>query len=124
MKLLAWTEQLPRKISERNLALGLTGKLLFMFFLGTQFSHVLVKYSYGLLLAGIFILVSAFIEYYAYWHHKKSLSFAVLVWGTIGVYLLILFFGIQSPQIPYKLVLLLLSVLLLIPANVDLLRKK
>ena len=124
MKLMSWMEQLTRRVSERNLVLALTGKLLLIFFLGTQFSPVLMKYRYGLLVAGIFIMVSSFIEYSVYWHHRKSLSFAVLVWGTIGVYLLVLYFGIQSPQIPYKLVLLPLSVLLLIPANVDLARKK
>ena len=122
MKFFTWHEKLVRKVTERNLNLVITGKLLITFSLGTIFSITLVRYGYFILVAATFILMQYLITNFMQWFRGGKVSYGFHVFGFLGLFLLVLFLGIQSPQVPFKIYILIIGLILTIPAYVNILK--
>ena len=105
-----------KNLTERQLNMGILGLVLAVLALGSMFSIDLVGYAYYVLIAATIILVNYVSDSIV---HKKVRH----LWGFIGMLLLVLFFGIQTPQAPFKIYILILGVILTIPALFNVVRK-
>lgn len=111
-----WHKRIVKRISERNFRIAFLGRALILFSLGSMFSMELVRYGYFIL------IVSAFILYYYvkknFMNSLKNLKteYKINVIGLIGLSLLFLFFGIQSPQMLFKKYILVLGIVAVLPA--------
>jgi hypothetical protein len=108
------------RIKSSSLSYLVFSKFLIILVIGSYFSIELVKYGYFILLVGVLVVfhsaLSGFLDYKEHIftkYYKRLINF-------IGVALLVLYFGIQSPQIPFKIVFLVIGLLLMIPAIRDL----
>jgi hypothetical protein len=109
------------KISSKSLSYLIFSKFLIILVIGSYFSIELVKYGYFILLIGVLVVfhsaLSSFLDYKEHIfakYYKRLINF-------VGVALLVLFFGVQSPQIPFKIFFLIIGLLLMVPAIRDLL---
>ena len=123
MKFWKWLEKMMRKISRRNFLLGLAADLLIMLSLGALFRVKLVIYALPLLLLITLFLLNFFIGAFSRWYDKKKSSLKDLFLGLTGLYLFVLFLGIQLP-VPRPGLFLGAGFLLGVPALLDLLLKK
>ncbi len=119
MGLFKWEERLTRKISKRNLKLAIQAKILIVLSLGSLFSIELVKYGYYILLLSFIVILIYIQNNFFKWYNKEKINFPILELGSFGMFLLALFTGIQSPQIPFKIYILILGIILIIPAIIN-----
>lgn len=118
-----WHEKLVHKINEKNLKLAITGKIITYFALGSIFSRFLVEYSYFILIASALISIHFVQKCFFVYYKKEKLEYSSVILGFIGALLLILLFGIQSPQIPFVYYILGFGVLMVLPGTADLFKK-
>lgn len=123
-KFVKWREKIARKISEKNLKLYIIGTFLLCFALGGLLSVQLMKYAYLMLGLSIIILVNTSYSNMLDWYKKKKLEYIPTTIGTLGVLVLLMFFGIQTPGTPFKEVILGIGLLLMIPGFVDVVKSK
>jgi len=81
------------------------GDLMLLLTLGIVYSIELVIYSYNMFLVATILLVEFVYHVVMSWHKNKKTTFWVNVMGLVGASLVMLLFGLQSPQISYKLTL-------------------
>jgi hypothetical protein len=110
------------KISQRDFGLFMLGQALIALSLGAIYSLVFVRssasfavYIAATLLASFYITTS--ILHYERGRPVKAKTHLV---GFTGGFLLILFFGVQSPHLPGKEYIFFAGALLVIPATIDL----
>jgi hypothetical protein len=119
-----WHEKFVRKVREKNIGLAIIGKSIVFLALGSIFSIELVVYGYIILLLAAYLLLTyCMLSYRLYVYHKK-MKYMSHFMGVSGLLLLMLFVGIQSTQIPFKIYFLLFGVALIIPATVDLIKSR
>ena len=123
MGFLAWEERMIRKLSKRNFTLAIWGKILFAFAIGSLFSGELVRYSLGILLVGVILLIYYTTLVWNMWFVKKKIGLKEHIFGWIAMALVVLFFGIQTPQLKYNLVLLVVAIALVVPGTLEFFQK-
>ena len=80
--------------------------------LGSIFSIDLVRYGYFILIA-VFLVVLHYFNTSLLAHYKnKKMKKVGIFSGFLGVTLISLFFGMQSPQLPFKIYILGIGVIL------------
>ena len=57
------------------------------------------------------------------WHAKKDITYKNHLVGGIGLILLVVYLGIQSPQLLAKKYIMIIGFVLLLPAAIELARK-
>ncbi|MBD3312825.1 hypothetical protein GF345_00090 [Candidatus Woesearchaeota archaeon] len=114
-----WQEKLVKKASERNIRLAIIGKLIALIAIGALFSVQLIQYGYYIVTAATLILGIYFVGAFARWRKKKITTYSNNALGWIGMALLALYLGIQSPQIPYSIYILGLGIILTIPSLIE-----
>jgi bacteriorhodopsin len=105
----------PEKFSEKGRNYALFGASIIAFSIGAMFSIDLVKYGYYLLIGATFAIV----HYVSIALFKNKVNRLTKSVGVMGVLALVLFFGIQTPQIPLKQYLWIVGTALFIPAIKD-----
>ena len=96
-----------------SIAYFLPGIALISISLGSIFSIDLVRYGYFILIT-VFLVVLHYFNSSLTAHYKnKKMKKAEIFSGFIGVALIGLFFGMQSPQLPFKTYILIFGVVLL-----------
>lgn len=119
MGFMKWHENIFMKIRPSFLQMAAFGKILSFMALGAIFSMQLVQYSYYLLILASLLLLYAITDILVLYRGKKKLSYEKILLTFIGLGLLFLFLGIQSPQLPYQLPLFIFGIVLALPASVD-----
>jgi len=87
---------------QKNIKLILTGIFLIIFVFGSAFSINLIKYSLWILIAFTLILYYYFDTVFLNWFTKEKIKKRTQIFGFIGTILLLLFFGMQLTQLPFK----------------------
>ncbi len=115
---------MTRRITEKNIGLLILGESLVALSLGSIYSLRLVKSGLsfaifiGATLIAIYYINNSFLTWY---RGGTTKPFTQLV-GLVGGFFLLLFFGIQSPQLPFKNYILIIGFLLVLPALRELFR--
>jgi hypothetical protein len=122
MNFVLWHKKLVQKISTRSLALLVFGKLITSFSLGTLFSETLLPYAKIFLFLGLTLIFSGLTNHYLTWHTNKPVRYIDFFLGFLGTFLLAIYFGMLYPELPFKIVLLLVGVASLLPAIYELLK--
>jgi hypothetical protein len=115
-----WLEEKIRKINERNMGLALLGESLIAISLGGLYWIKLVRYGFFIYIAATILASYYIISTLFLWHRNETVKYQTLLLGYLGGFLLLFFFGIQSPQLPLKKYILLAGLLLVFPAAKDL----
>ncbi len=115
--------KLIKEVSERNLQLAITGKLVVFLSIGSIFSLKLVKYGYFILLISVLLVSSYAGKIWMSGIKGIREEYSKHVFGALGVFLFILFVGIQSPQLPIKVYILIFGILLTVPAFLSLTKR-
>jgi len=123
MSFATWHKRLGMKISKKSLDLLVLGKFLFVLSLGSIFALDLVRWSYWILIAAMLLIINYLNENIMRVYQGKKISYTSDIFGFIGGLLLVLFFGIQTTQLPFKVYILVVAVILTLPALRDLLKK-
>ena len=118
-----WHKGLVMKISKKSLDLLLLGTFLFVLSLGSIFALELVRWSYWILVAALLLIINYINENIMRVYKGKKISYTSEMLGFAGGFLLVLFFGIQTTQLPFKIYILLAGVVLTLPALRDVLKK-
>ena len=113
-----------RKISRSNVSRALFGEMIAAFSLGAIYSIQLVLFGYYILVVSSLIIANFLKTNFMSWHKNTRVSYKTQVIGFSGGILLLLFLGIQSPQVPFTEYLFVIGVIFIIPALIDLLRGK
>lgn len=123
MGLIAWYEKRikKRQVKESNVQWAFIGKALIVLSVGAMFSIELVRYGYFLLIAATFMIFSYLNNAYMSWYRKVKVTQGNRLLIYAGGFLLLLFFGIQTPQLPFKQYIWIIGILLLLPAAKDML---
>jgi hypothetical protein len=114
-----WHESLMKKVNERNINLAILGKILIAFSIGAIFSIKLVKYGYYILIASTLIIASYLKNSFTSQLKDEKLKYSTNVIDFTAGLLLLLFLGVQSPHIPFKIYFLIIGFVLLIPAVIE-----
>ncbi len=115
--------KLVRSVPDDWLRIALLGKMIAVFGLGAVFSRQLISAGFGpfglgymLIAIAVVVLVSTLNTNFLSWKRNKKVS----VWHYYGVYtglsLLVLFFGMQSPHVPYKEGVVVIGLVMMLPA--------
>jgi hypothetical protein len=113
------SEKKAKSVSDKSFGFFILGQAFIALSLGALYSKALVKSGLWFL---IFILATLLASYYInvtilLWHKKEQkIKSKTLIFGFLGGFLLLFFFGIQSPQLPLKRYILIGGILLIIPA--------
>ena len=91
--------------------------------IGSMFSLNLVRYGYFMIIAFSLLMFHFFGSVLKNNIEKKQFGKFTGAIGFIGVFLIFLFFGIQSPQIPFKNYLLIAGIAIIIYGLVGLNKK-
>ncbi len=113
-----------KRISEKSLGLLVFGETLIALSLGSIYSLRLVSEGYYIFIAASLLSVSYINSTLLIMLRSREASLITYIVGFTGGFLLALFFGIQSPQLPFKNIVLLAGALLLLPTLKDLTRRK
>ena len=92
--------------------------------IGSMFSLDLVRYGYFMIIAFSLLLLYFFNNTLKENIERKQFGKFTLVIGFVGVFLVFLFFGIQSPQIPFKNYLLAFGIIIVVYGLVGLRKKR
>ena len=95
------------------------GIILVVFILGSMFWLQFITYGYFILIAAIVIVGDFIMAYTA----KQKITRNRHISAVLGGLLLFFFLGMQTPQVPFKIYLLVIGVILIVPALLELLRK-
>ncbi len=119
-----WHQQQVRKISEKNMGRALLGGSLAVISLGSLFSRTLVRsgLSFLIFIAATLTAAHYIIGSYNAWHKGRTQGYQHVFIGTTAGFLLLLFFGVQTTQLPLKGPILVLGLLLTLPALGDLIK--
>jgi len=112
------------KISEKSLGMLLLGKMLIVLVLGAMFSRQLITYGYFILIAGTLLVANYVSINFKNWKQKSRGTLGTHYVGGAGAMLLLLFLGIQSPQVPFQIIILILGIVLIIPSIIEIIRGK
>ena len=124
MKIFEWQEKLVRKVKEKNMMLTVLGKAIALLALGAIFSTQLAEYGYLIIvIAAIFSLMYINRNFIS-WHRKEKINYSRHSLGWTGVALLLVYLGIQTPQMPFKIYFLVIGILLTIPSLVNIFKNK
>ena len=82
--------------------------------IGSMFSLDLVRYGYFIIIAFSLLIFYFFNNTLEENIKRKKTSKFTITSGFIGVFLIFLFFGIQSPQIPFKNYLLVIGIAIVV----------
>ena len=111
-------DRLVRRVRPSRLRLALMGQSFIALALGSTFSLSLVRYGYFLFIGATLLATISLNNAFASWHAGREQTYGSTVLGLLSSMLLMLFLGIQSPQIPAKGALMALGILLMIPAHI------
>lgn len=114
-----WNEKPVRRITETNLSLALYGGMIAAFSLGSMFSIQLVRYGYFIMIASTVVVAVYLKTSFMNWYKNVEIDYSTHLFGLAGVLLLLLFFGIQSSQVPFKVYLLIIGLILILPALIN-----
>jgi len=108
----------------KNLQHGLLGLAIISLGLGSMFWITLVKYSLFIFLAGTLGTVIYLMEGLTSHHENKKPKKSTFIIGITSLTLLMLSLGIQSPQLPFKIYIILIGLAFILFASIKFLRKK
>ncbi len=96
------------KLSRKRLGILLLGLSLSTLSLGGLYSIQLVRTGLSFAIFNLGIILSTYYIFTSiiYSHEGKTLKKSTKYLGLLGGFLLLFFFGIQSPQLPFKKILL------------------
>ena len=103
MGFIDWHSKYTKKFTESSLNWIIFGKFLAILSLGAYFSIQLVQYGLWILLIAVIFTFLSMNKFFFDWYNKKKSSYGNILLGFSAAAFLILFLGIQSPQIPYSL---------------------
>ncbi len=124
MDYIKWHARIVQKYSHTSIYTLVAGKLIVLFTIGSYLSIQLVTYGYFILLAATLLLTTYLIHNFMSWHIKEEIIYKDHILGGLGLFLLILFVGIQSPQIPGRKYILILGFVLFLPLVYEYFRKR
>lgn len=114
---------MKQRFSESDLGSIIIGLSLITFSPGGIYSIKLVKYGYFILTGGTFILISSTRNFFNCWFSGKEIKGRTAYLGLAASFLIALFFGIQSPHVPYKHYILLIGIILILYALNNFIRR-
>ncbi|MBR9677344.1 hypothetical protein GOV04_04335 [Candidatus Woesearchaeota archaeon] len=120
IKILEWHENLMRRLSENSLRMAIVAKLLIIFSVGSMLSIQLADYGLWVLIGAVLFSLLYFNINFFSWFENQTTKYSTQVLGFLAAGLLIFFFGIQTQQLPYKVVFLGVGVALLIWPSIEL----
>ena len=112
MSFTEWHSKLVKKFTEKSLNWIIFGKFLALLGIGAYFSIQLVQYGLWILLIAVILTFSSMNRFFFDWYNKKKTNYGNILLGFSGAASLILFLGIQSPQIPFSLWLIWIGVII------------
>ncbi|MBR9699100.1 hypothetical protein GOV09_01430 [Candidatus Woesearchaeota archaeon] len=115
-------EKRLRKLSSTYFSMALLGKLLIIISLGSIFSRFLILYGLFILIFGVIIVVNYLHANLKNWHKKKQTTFSTHMLGYGGMMLLALFLGMQATFLPFKHIIFILGLVLIIPGTIQFFR--
>lgn len=118
-----WHEKLTVKVSEKNLRLAILGKMLAWVAIGSLLTIQLVPWAYYILVVAVILLFNYHLTALILWIKKQRIKHCYNMYGFIGLGLLTLYFGIQTPQLPFKWHVLAIGVALGMPALVEIFKR-
>tara|TARA_Y100000310_G_scaffold345863_1_gene471792 strand:- start:54556 stop:54930 length:375 start_codon:yes stop_codon:yes gene_type:complete len=119
MTVIKWYSGLVQRISNRNIELAGFGKVLIFIVLGSYFSTQLIFYSLYLLGFALVLTTSFVITIFIYYFKKEKMKMSTIIVGGLAMLAMALLFGMQLP-IPFRLYLLILGFILILPAGFQL----
>jgi len=81
---------------------AVSGLFLIIFIIGSMFSRHFIRYGYFIILAFALLMFHFYLSVLRSNLKKKRFGKYIGIVGFIGVALIFLFFGIQSPQVPFR----------------------
>ena len=99
----------------RFLGMGFFGLEIIAFSIGAMLSLSLVQFSLFIFLFGIFLSINYIHSGIVDWNKGKKGTRNRQIYGLAGALLLALTFGIQSPQLPFREVFLVIGILFAVP---------
>ncbi|MCH7568611.1 MAG: hypothetical protein IIA87_04275 [Nanoarchaeota archaeon] len=81
--------------------------------LGSIFSINLVKYGFFIMLAMVLVVIYYLNESLTNYYKNKNMSKFTLYIGFVALILVSGFFGMQSPQLPFKIYILIIGIVLI-----------
>ena len=91
-----------RSKEEKAMSYFLPGLILVALALGSLFWISLLRFSFWIMLAVVAVLVYYLNESIMSYYRKKELSPFNIRAGFVALFLIVGFFGMQSPQLPFK----------------------
>ena len=95
-------EKILKEITERNFNLGIFGTYIIAFTIGSMFSIKLVLFGYFILIISAIVIATYIRHICMTWYNNKKVKLSTAETGYLGGLLLLVFFGIQSPQVLFK----------------------
>jgi uncharacterized membrane protein len=111
-------------VSEQNLGYFIFGETLIAISLGSINSLNLVKYGFFIFIAATLLGVTYINSTLIRIQRKEVIRPFTLVLGYLGGFLLVFYFGIQSPQLPFKNIIFMGGLFLIAPAVIEFLGVK
>jgi uncharacterized membrane protein len=111
-------------VSEQNLGYFIFGETLIAISLGSINSLNLVKYGFFIFIAATLLGVTYINSTLIRIQRKEVIRPFTLVLGYLGGFLLVFYFGIQSPQLPFKNIIFMGGLFLIGPAVIEFLGVK
>lgn len=106
-------------LSGKNLGYFIFGETLIAISLGSMNSLNLVRYGFFIFIAATLLAVTYINSTLIRLKRKEDIPPFTLVIGYLGGFLLVFFFGIQSPQLPFKSIILITGLLLSMPLIIE-----
>ncbi len=106
-------------LSGKNLGYFVFGETLTALSLGAMNSLKLVRYIDLVLIAATILAITYINSTLIRLKRKEDIPPFTLAIGYLGGFLLVFFFGIQSPQLPFKNIIFIGGLILMLPAAID-----
>jgi hypothetical protein len=113
-----------RGLSDKNLGYFVFGETLIALSLGAMNSLKLIRHIDLILIAATILTVTYINSTLIRLKRKDDIPPFTLIIGYIAGFLLVFFFGIQSPQLPIKNIIFTGGLILTVPAAIEILRVK
>jgi uncharacterized membrane protein len=111
-------------VSEKNLGYFIFGETLIAISLGSMNSLNLVRYGFFIFIAATLLGVTYINSTLIRIQRKDVIRPFTRVLGYLGGFLLVFYFGIQSPQLPFKNIIFVGGLFLIAPAVIEFLGVK
>ena len=82
--------------------------------LGSIFSINLVKYGFFIMLAMVLVVIYYLNESLASYYKNKKMNKITISFGFVALILVSGFFGMQSPQLPFKIYIVIIGIVFLL----------